>query len=552
MNRRVLSLALVLGLAACGDDLAPTAPDGGAPDAAIEADAAPDAGPDAGVDAAVDAAPIPAPVITAVTVDGISDREVRHGATVELTVTGTGLDTVHFAWLAGADADILERSATGLHLRVQVPHGHAPGDAALEIDGAGGIARFAGALRVTPVVITPDGRHDGRGTYTSPMALCRDDFTQLLERTDVLELSAGTHRCDGDVAVPRGVIVRGAGRDRTIVSGRGTRGFEGFRVYAGFWGTTVFRDLTIEDATYIVIWLFHGDLEVIDVDMRRAQAVGVYVYSGGHATMTRFRYEEGWNGVMVVNGSADVVDSHLGGSGYPIRCADVRDGSLRIVDSTLDSCGTGVTAGDENDTRAEIRSVELIRTRITKSWRGVNAYGTDLRIVDSDIAGHDSARIGVYLDGGRAEIRTSRIEGWDTGVDLTTYLVDPWQGERPAVTGILDDVAITARYHGVELTPNYHPGYVTLRRTRVSAARALWVWGAVGLVDLGTAASPGENELTALGSDDFAIADDRDEVGAPIDAHGTQLNGMAYDGTVTGPASVPGAYRLSAGNIIRF
>jgi hypothetical protein len=549
--RRVVSLVLVLGLAACGDDLVPQAPDGGAPDGGAAADAGADAAPDAGVDAAVDAAPIPAPAITDVTVDGISDREVRHGATVELTVTGTGLDAVRFARVAGADADILERTATGLHLRVQIPHGHPPGDAALEVDGAGGIARFDRAIRVTPVVIAPGGRPDGRGTYTSPMALCRDDFPQLLDRTDVLELSAGTHLCEGDVAVPRGVIVRGAGRDRTIVRGRGSRGFEGFRVYAGFWGTTVFRDLTIEDATYIVIWLFHGDLEVIDVDMRRAHAVGVYVYSGGTATVTRLRYQEGWNGVMVVTGAAEVTDSYLGGAGQSIRCAHLDSGTLRLVDTVLENCGKGVTAGSENDVDAEVRTVELVRTHVSKSWRGIDAYGADLRVVDSDLVGYDDAYVGVYVDGGRAEIRGSRIRDWDTGIDLSTFGHEV-AGVDGTVSGLLDSVEIDARWTGVELTPYYDPGHLTMRRTRASARQALRIWGSAALVDLGTAASPGENQLSVLAAADVAIADDRDAAGVPIDAHGTRLNDTAYEGTVTGPASVPGAYRLSAGNIIRF
>jgi hypothetical protein len=40
--------------------------------------------------------------------------------------------------------------------------------------------------------------------------------------------------------------------------------------------------------------------------------------------------------------------------------------------------------------------------------------------------------------------------------------------------------------------------------------------------------------------------------GGVIDAHGTTLNGASLDGTVTGPASVAGAYTLHGSDVMQF
>jgi hypothetical protein len=531
MKRHVALLAMVL--AACGDNAVPGAPDGGAPpDAGTGADAAPDAPPpDAGPDAGPDAAPIAPPVITAVTVDGAPDRQVRHGGVAELTATGADLDTVRFAWLGDAEADLVERSPTTLRLRVRVPHGHAAGDLPLIVDGRGGTARFDGAVQVTPVVITPGGRIDGRGTYSSPMSLCYDRYYLILERTDVMELAAGTYQCSDRVTIPRGVTVRGAGRDRTIIRGTG-RGFPGFSVHIGFLGTTVFRDLTIEDATYVVINLVEGDLDVIDVTMRRALGAGVYVESGGTARLTRFRYEDGWAAVIVGSGRAEVAEMYASGTPRSTRCADVRRGTLRVVDSVLERCGrTGVFAGDENDPRAEVRTLELTGTRISGAYRGIEAYGAEVRVVDTDIVGDDDAWIGVSIHGGSGELRNARIKDWDTAVDLEARLSDPWRRPQP-LSVVLDTLEIEARHLAVGATSYTDGGRITMRRTRARGGlAAVGVWGSFDAIDLGTPGSPGANQLAATGDDGFALSDRRDAVGPPIDAHGTRLGGVEFDGS---------------------
>jgi hypothetical protein len=74
--------------------------------------------------------------------------------------------------------------------------------------------------------------------------------------------------------------------------------------------------------------------------------------------------------------------------------------------------------------------------------------------------------------------------------------------------------------------------------------------GDIVAADLGTAASPGNNQLgTEDGS--AALGDGRDRAGAAIDAHSTTLNGVSYSGDILGPAESPG-YRIAGPNTIHF
>ena len=93
-------------------------------------------------------------------------------------------------------------------------------------------------------------------------------------------------------------------------------------------------------------------------------------------------------------------------------------------------------------------------------------------------------------------------------------------------------------------------GHLQMRNSHVSAQRiGLSLGGGFATVDLGTADSPGNNQVdTAPGG--LAFEDWGD--GGVIDAHDTTLNGSSFDGTVPGPASVAGAYTLHGSDAMQF
>lgn len=137
------------------------------------------------------------------------------------------------------------------------------------------------------------------------------------------------------------------------------------------------------------------------------------------------------------------------------------------------------------------------------------------------------------------------------GQSSTGVRLDNWFDiDSRAPTTTLDDVDIEAGT-AISYSTFASSTGLTMRRTRArSVIDALSVFGPFGALDLGTPASPGDNELTSeLG---FPLVDLRDDAGAPIDARGTRLNGQTFTGEVTGPVELPGAYRLAGPNVLRF
>ncbi len=492
----------------------------------------------------VDSTPPPEPEIEAVRLDGILDGEIRQGGTATMVVAGSHLDEVTSARLGGIDLRLVARSATELHLAVVIPHGHDLGALALVVRNAGGTARIDDAVRVTPVVVAPSGGDTGRGTYASPFALCRDDWSTLVKRTDILRLGGGSHRCRDSVGIPRGVIVEGENRANTIVQFKALRGLE---TTSGFHGTTEYRALAIEGTESHSILVSTGNVAVTDVDVR--DGGGVRVESSGTATLTRYRYRGRQVALLMFRGTvvADGVDVDSDFLGLYMK-----DGVLRIAESTIQTGGQcAVLAGDPNGAPTQLgRQLTIANSSIRSGACGVKTYGADLVIRDSVVeTTDDSAGPTVQVFSGTAWITGSTITGKDplaSGLFMNDwFLVDP-----RAPTATLEDVVVEA---GAGIWYGTHEGStrLTVRRTRArSAFDTLTVFGPFGAVDLGTPDSPGENELDS--ETGFPLVDRRSGTGAPIDARGTRLNGTSFTGSVTGPVEVPGTYRIDGPNVLRF
>jgi hypothetical protein len=502
--------------------------------------------------------PLPAaPAISSVTIDGISDRELRQGGTGTLVILGTGLDRVTKARLGDFDVHVPAGAGTAgeLRLPVTIPHGHAPGWVGLTLGNAGGSTQTANAVLVTPVVVSPLGSDSGRGTFTSPLRLCTYGLNQQLRYGDVLLLRNGIHTCDRYIDVPRGVSVRGESKAGVIlrVGSDAAYALSGFLAMPGSFGTTVFERMTIEsvdDSNSAFTGPGRGvQFAVTDVDIRGVSGNGIWLYYGAVATVTRFRYQQGGGTAFLID------DAHLDASEVEVSDAyqgvQMLAGTLNLADSSLSSQRPAVEVGSI-DHWYGTSDVTIARTTLGS---GLAMTGARVTVTDSTIAPTSGSptSFGVHQQGGALTLTNSLVRGFPDDCIRTAPLYnsapdyDLWR-----VAHLTLDQVELACGQGVSYDTR-GGGHFSLRRSHVqaSAGAAVTIGGKFTAVDLGTTTSPGDNQLeSAAGSP--ALWDDRHEAGAAVNAHGTTLNGMSFKGDVLGPVDVSGAYRIDGPNTIRF
>lgn len=489
----------------------------------------------------------PVPAIAAVVVEGAPDRQVRHGSIATLLIEGTALDRVTSARLGDIDVHVPAATATtSLRLVVTIPHGHVPGMLPLVLSNAAGSAELAGAVEVTPVVVTPSGSDSGRGTFSSPFRLCRASWFDVVDRGDVLALRDGVHQCNDSVAVRRGVIIRGQSTTGTIVRGQGSQPFRGFWVGYGSYGTSAIESLTIETGDSAAVRAVEGHLAVRAVDVRGA---GVTIDTSGTATLTRYRYLAGTGvGLLVHRGNvvADGVEITTTGTGVVVI-----DGTVRIADSVIAAGGEAVDIGSLNHDHEPLRQVAIERTVLRAGSQGVVGHGAVLDLRDVEIMATSAAGTvaGVSLSVGHAQLTGTTIAGFELGVRLDSWSAKDFGRD---VSATIEDATIDATYLAIDFAPGSSQSHLRLRRTRATGGTTgLRLYGELESVDLGTAASPGDNHLVST-SDGFALEDTRTTLGPDIHAHGTTFNGETFTGSATGATEVPGRYRIAGPNTISF
>lgn len=521
--------------------------------------------------------PLPAaPAISSVKLDGIADRELRQGGTATLVIEGTGLDQVTEARLGDLDVHVPAGAGmpTMLRLPVTIPNGHAPGWLGLVLGSAGGSAQAAAAVNVTPVVVSPTGTSAGRGTFASPMRLCDLDSFQL-RHGDVLLLRNGVHTCNKGFFVRRGVIIRGESKAGTIIRGSGSSSpFGGFRGQSGRAGAMAVERLTFESAGYGAAISVSGStarVTVTDVDVQGASGSGIWVDQGAAATVSRYRYRQS-SGTAIVIGHGHVDASLVDASGA-YRGVLMSQGTLTLASSSLSSDEDAIQAGSLND-HPGTRDVTISGTTLRSSSRGIAAVAARLTVTGSTIEALASSTSseGIFVEGGELKLSASIVHGWHFCLDAQEVFptdiswLTPAAGPDAALASTLeevvnidlDQVELSSCYSGVYYSTGWYSGTgglesrLRLRRSQVTASEyAVTLSGRFAAADLGTAASPGDNQLgTASGGP--ALRDYRNTAGVDVDAHGTTLNGTTFSGVVSGPITVPGAYSISAPNKIRF
>jgi hypothetical protein len=491
--------------------------------------------------------PLPAaPVIASVAIDGISDLEIRQGGSGTLVIHGTGLDQVTSARLGDIDVHVPAGAGTANELRlpVSIPHGHAPGALSLRLANAGGSAQQTGVVIATPIVAGPGAPSTGRGTFASPVSICGAGASFAVRYGDLLRVLDGVHTCG--TGVPRGATVRGDSRDGAIVQGSFFADDEGF-------GTTSIESLTIESPDFAAIDMFFGGkLAVRDVVIQASSGSGVLVDSGGTATLERYRYLDS-SGTAILIGSGQV-QAHDVTADRVFKGVIMVDGTLELADSSLSTDESTIDAGDDN-TNGGTRNVTITNTTLRSTRVAVIEAGAHLSMLDCTLErgsgrpGRSSE--GMRLLGGTISVRHSALRGFD----FAGVATEPGPAFPPgahAVNATFDDVEIRAADTGISHWSPDDQSLLRLRNTHVVGGHdgiVLVDGGGGGGVDLGTTASPGNNQVENTSG---GPAFDDQQNGGVVDAHGTTLNGMTFDGVVQGPASVPGAYQLRGTATIRF
>jgi hypothetical protein len=511
----------------------------------------------------------PVPTITGAALDGVSDAQIRQGATGKLRILGTGLDRITSARLGDIEIHVppAAGAATSLVLDVMIPHGHAPGPLGLQLGNAGGFARFDGVVTVTPIVVTPTGSTTGRGTFSSPLSFCRNDWFSLTRYGDLVLLRNGTYACDGSITVHGGVTIRGESKAGTVITGLTGKNdtFGGLgTISVDNIGTTAIENLTITSSRTEAAFSGGAAISVSDVDVQGVSGGGVSVGGFGTATVTRFNYLQS-SGAAIVVGSGKVIATAVRAEGA-FRGVLMTSGTLTMSDSLLSSTEPAVEAGDDNLHLGVV--ITLTNTVLRSRRSGLSAAAAVVTMTGCTIEPLPDPHIdqGVFLAGGSLAMSDSQIHGWVDGIAVRPVIVlggaGPSTIDELTLTSIvnldLDHVDIAALETGILYDAGgigLTGGRFSLHHSHIRAdggadlGAAAVVLSELFTADLGTAVAPGDNQLEAVGG--VALFDARGLAGAAIDAHGTTLNGNAHEGDVLGPVQTTD-YQVQGPNTIHF
>lgn len=433
-------------------------------------------------------------------------------------------------------------TADQLRLPVTIPHGQATGLLTLMLGNAGGRTFADRVVTVTPIVAGATAGLDGRGTFNSPMSLCKAQDYGNITYGDLLYILNGRHGCG--VYPPRGATARGQSMTGTIVTGGGASedGFD----------PSVIENLTVEANAFSAINVFFGgELTLVDVTVRNRSGSGIYIDGGATATVTRYRYDSSAGTALIVaNGRVRATDVTASDA---YRGVILSNGTLDLSNADLSSDESAIYAGDENTTGGT-RKLTIAGSKLRSTRVAVTEALTDVTITDSVLergtANPGRAATGIQLFGGTLILARSSVRGWDMiGIDAERALASPWNSNILHVS--LDQVDVEAKGTGIDFSSAAFGSDLVVRSSHiVGQAGGLIVADGFAAVDLGTTASPGDNSIDSLSGP--ALVDFRTTAGEPVNAHGTVLNGLGLEGDVLGPVSLPGAYTISGPNIIRF
>lgn len=558
MRRLARSTAwLLLIVASCGDDGDSHGALGDASvlDAAVSRDAggAADAGGD-GIDAGEgpadagpsepDAAPSGMVIESIQTADGYT--QVRQGSiypdgsSVDLVIAGerlAGVTSVTVGEFAISVRDVTDRE---VRVWFPVPHAARPGPRQVTVTSPGESVAVAGAIEVTPYVVSPSASAAGHGTFQSPMTICNDQVRRSRAGDTVLLLE-GAHTCSQSRIwlEEGGQIFQGQGLAVTSVGIAGD-GFQGFDVRPSDPGAvTTFRDLTITSAAVgptIRLW----DRGSLLVERVALNGPGISLGNCRDCeTQATIREASFTSSQIEASGRAqlDVFDSVFTQGG---ACIQTAGGQFLVANTTFERCFIGVQL-EKGDPSSEAVRGQILDSVFLDNQTGINQRAGRLAVTDTSIrqtAGSSGPfDRGIYINGG--ELEATRVTITGHGAAGIESFVSAAEVDSARVT--LADVLVEGGQYGVYLHGSSEGGGLFMRSSIVRDQT-------VAAVSLGFARAVrhdlnGNNQLSVVSG--VALDDARvDPVFPTIEAAGTTLNGTLHTGQVEGPAERLPDYRI--------
>ncbi|HEU0032770.1 MAG TPA: hypothetical protein VFQ53_19195 [Kofleriaceae bacterium] len=560
MRRVWLAVVVLVG---CSDDGGGSLPDGSGPDGPPAVDAPPDTPRDAAVDAPPDADPN-ATVISAVATDaGLT--QICHSCIETIVITGANLQGTTAVRIGAIDAFVLSMTSTEIRAKVRIPDGFPPGALDVAIDGPSGTTTAPAAIEVTFVTAAANAPFGGRGVPQSPANLCDPELwvgSCTQDETlgwcphapmapSTLHLLAGTHVCDN--ANPSGgITVEGDGAGITTVESHGAFAIAFDNGFLPPDATTIVRNVSFAGtptSASLLLFTEHYQIQSVVDDggivatSSKSVTVDGYTYTGPASRIALDLTPIDAGNVAVTN---TLIASCK--EGLSLKLADTFAGAgLTMASTRIERCSVGIRLAVPPTTFSaqfplfEITGVQLHDNTVGIAMAAGSGTLRDVVITD-DEATAPAGTTGLSISNGDVTFLGGRIEGQTTGVSMFASTDTAPSVATDGLTIIGGQIGIGSRALGDQPV-------LRMRRTTVrdQTGASVTASGDEGILDLGTAADPGQNVLSVVSG--FALDDARTNTlptGQTPNAVGTTLNGHSYAGQLLqGPLTIGSDLRIA-------
>lgn len=501
-------------------------------------------------------APLGGPSLTMVR-NGDGGVQMRESSETVIVITGTDLADATSVMVGTCQPQITSATATELRA-LTMCYGVPRGMATVSVTTPGGTASLPNALEITPFVISPTAPPTGgRGTFESPMHLCDPTINLWADTGNLLHLLGGTHVCNG-LSLIGGVDIDGATDGSTVIRGDTS----GFNLFLN--ADSRIRRLTFEaPPEWGSMSLWSGAYLVEDVS-------GIRIQSNNSRSITIDGYRFEGDGVALDLAAetfalSDLVVDCAGGAGTglqliaPEHRPEAGSGTVERVE--ISRCARGVQINRRNPFYRtpvlELKDLELVDNGV-----GLAVSSGEITVRNLEVRGDPVAppvsEYGVAFGGHSMSLLGGEIRG-QTVAGISQSTSSPGgQNPDPVAYLFVDQYEIIGGPIGVEFSPYDGGTDIKIRRSEIrdQTVASVRVDGEESTIDLGTVEEPGGNQLSVVSG--FAIDDLRTTTEFTpsfyLDAHGTTLNGLGYDGNVIdGPALISPDFRIPTWNSgIRF
>lgn len=488
--------------------------------------------------------------------NGFGGDEIRQGASVALTITGTDLAGATSVMVGTMATTIDSRAATELRASFYVDHGYAIGAVALTVVTPMGTTTVPGALEVTPFVVSPTGTIGGRGTYESPMHLCDSALGAFGDGPgwgDTVQLLGGVHQCGAYVLFNEGILVEGAADGSTVIEGAGGTGFV-FSFYPSPTQVTAIRRITFAPPLEEYSVRFAGNSLTLEevaggrVEVTNANTLIVtdYQFQGGGLALDLAARELTLADVLVRCDAGDHDGIRLSPSLDPVLYGIGTVERVRVEHCRV-GLRIGKTANLDEMPKLEIEELELIDNEVgmIESCGEITMHDP---VISGDAMTARPSEVGIVLGNGYLTLLGGVISGQeDAGIQQWTSGGGFFE---PVAQLMVDGAEIIGGARGLDFS-GYDGGTdMTVRNSTIRDQTEASVYifsGYESVVDLGIVGWPGNNALSVVSG--FAIDDHRNDslIGYEwVYAHGTTLNALGYDGnSIRGPAMIAPDFRIA-------